>query len=120
MATLKGSAYNRIMLSPSRELEFLKFLDTLGQYLGSTRDPRKALTFALREGRTFFQAESGCVAVAEAGQPDARLLIALDRQCEHRPEKQRHDRHCDEETMPHGANSIPSAAPSFSSTKRLR
>jgi signal transduction histidine kinase len=67
------------MLSPSRELEFLKFLDTLGQYLGSTRDPRKALTFALREGRTFFQAESGCIAVAEAGQADARLLIALRR-----------------------------------------
>ena len=66
------------MLSPSRELEFLKFLDTLGQYLRATRDPRKALTFALREGRAFFQAESGCIAVAEAGQ-DARMLIALRR-----------------------------------------
>jgi two-component system, NtrC family, sensor kinase len=66
------------MLSSSRELEFLKFLDTLGQYLRATRDPRKALTFALREGRAFFQAESGCIAVAEAGQ-DARMLIALRR-----------------------------------------
>jgi signal transduction histidine kinase len=66
------------MLSPPRELEFLKFLDTLGQYLRATRDPRKALTFALREGRAFFQAESGCIAVAEAGQ-DARVLIALHR-----------------------------------------
>jgi two-component system, NtrC family, sensor kinase len=67
------------MLPPPRELEFLKFLDTLGQYLRSTRDPRKALTFALREGRTFFEAQGGCVAVAEAGQADARLLIALRR-----------------------------------------
>ena len=66
------------MLSPSRELEFLKFLDTLGQYLRATHDPRKALTFALREGRTFFEAESGCIAVAEAGK-DARVLIALRR-----------------------------------------
>ena len=67
------------MLSPSRELEFLKFLDTLAQYLRATRDPRKALTFALREGRAFFDAESGCIAVAEAGQADARVLIALRR-----------------------------------------
>jgi two-component system NtrC family sensor kinase len=65
------------MLSASRELEFLKFLDNLGQYLRSTREPRKALAFALRESRTFFRADSGCVAVAEAGEPDARLLLTV-------------------------------------------
>ena len=67
------------MLAPLRELEFLKFLETLGQYLRSTRDPRKALAFALREGRAFFQADSGCIAVAEAGEPDARVVVALPR-----------------------------------------
>ena len=67
------------MLSASRELEFLKFLDNLGQYLRSTREPRKALAFALRESRTFFRADSGCVAVAEAGEPDARLLLTSTR-----------------------------------------
>jgi len=67
------------MLAPLRELEFLKFLETLGQYLRSTRDPRKALAFALREGRAFFQADSGCIAVAEAGEADARVVVALPR-----------------------------------------
>ena len=67
------------MLAPLRELEFLKFLETLGQYLRSTRDPRKALAFALREGRAFFQADGGCIAVAEAGEPDARVVVALPR-----------------------------------------
>ena len=60
------------MLPPSRELEFLKFLDTLGQYLRSTREPRKAMAYALREGRAFFQASGGCIAVVEAGEPDAQ------------------------------------------------
>ena len=69
----------QIMLPASRELEVLKFLDTLGQYVRSTREPRKALAFTLRESRTFLQAASGCVAVAEAGEADARLLIALPR-----------------------------------------
>ena len=54
-------------------------LDTLGQYLRSTRDPRKALAFTLREGRTFFQAASGCIAVAQAGERDARLLLGMPR-----------------------------------------
>jgi GAF domain-containing protein len=67
------------MLSPSRELEFLKFLDNLSQYLKSTRELRKALTFALRESRAFFQADSGCVAVAEAGDTEAQLLLAVPR-----------------------------------------
>ena len=66
-------------VAPSRELEFLKFLDTLGQYLRSTRDPRKALAFTLREGRAFFQAAGGCIAVAEAGERDARLLVGMPR-----------------------------------------
>jgi signal transduction histidine kinase len=67
------------MLTASRELELLKFLDTLVQYLRSTREPRKALAFALRESRTFLHASSGCIAVAEAGEPDARVLLALPR-----------------------------------------
>ena len=67
------------MLSSSRELEFLKFLDNLSQYLRSTREPRKALTFVLRESRAFFQATSGCIAVAEAGEDDARILLAIPR-----------------------------------------
>jgi two-component system, NtrC family, sensor kinase len=65
------------MLPPSRELDFLKFLDTLSQYLRSTREPRKAMAFALREGRAVFGAVSGCIAVVEAGEPQARLLLAL-------------------------------------------
>jgi signal transduction histidine kinase len=63
----------------SRELEFLKILDTLAQYLRTTRDPRKAMAFAVREGRAFFQAASGCIAVVEAGEPDARLLVTVPR-----------------------------------------
>ena len=38
-----------IMLSTSRELEFLKFLDKLSRHLRSIREPRKALGHALRE-----------------------------------------------------------------------
>jgi signal transduction histidine kinase len=67
------------MRPQSRELEFLKFLDTLGQYLRSTRDPRKAMAFVLREGRAFFQAAAGCIAVVEAGEPAAQLVVALPR-----------------------------------------
>ena len=67
-------------MSPSRELEFLKFLDNLGKYLRSTREPDKALVFVLRETRGFFRAASGCVAVAEAGDPDARLLVTFPRE----------------------------------------
>ena len=67
------------MLPASRELEFLKFLDTLGQYLRSTRDPRKAMAYALREGRAFFRAACGCIAVVEEGEPDAQLMVALPR-----------------------------------------
>src|SRR5262245_22022235 len=68
-----------MMPSPSRELEFLKFLDNLSQYLRSTREPRKALAFALRESRAFFRASSGCIGVAEAGEEDARLFLAVPR-----------------------------------------
>ncbi len=68
-----------MMQSPSRELELFKFLDNLSQYLRSTRDPRKALTFALRESRAFFQATSACIAVAEPGEDDARLVLAIPR-----------------------------------------
>src|SRR5262245_7202579 len=68
------------MLSPSRELEFLKFFDTLSQYLRSIREPRKALAHALREARAFFHAASGCVAVTEPGAPEAQLLLAIPRE----------------------------------------
>jgi signal transduction histidine kinase len=68
-----------MMRPQSRELEFLKFLDTLSQYLRSTREPRKALAFALREGRTFFQAAGACVAVVDAGEAEARIRLSLPR-----------------------------------------
>ena len=63
------------MLPPPRELEFLKFFDGFSQHLRSIRDPRKALAHALRDSREFFQATQGCIAVAEAGESDARLLF---------------------------------------------
>ena len=67
------------MLSTSRELEFLKFLDKLSRHLRSIREPRKALGHALRESRIFFQAARGCVAVADAGEPEARVLVTVPR-----------------------------------------
>jgi two-component system, NtrC family, sensor kinase len=68
------------MLTPSRELEFLKFLDKLSQDLRSIREPRKALGHALRVSRAFFQAGRGCVAVIEPGEPEARLLLTAPRE----------------------------------------
>jgi signal transduction histidine kinase len=68
------------MLSPSRELEFLKFLDKLSQDLRSIREPRKALGHVLRESRAFFQADRGCVAVIEPGETEARLLLTVPRE----------------------------------------
>jgi two-component system, NtrC family, sensor kinase len=68
------------MLSPPRELQFLKFLDNLSQYLRSIREPRKALAHALRETRTFFQASQGCIAAAEAGEEQARLILTAPRE----------------------------------------
>jgi signal transduction histidine kinase len=68
------------MPSGARELEAFKFLDSLSQYLRSTREPRKALAFVLRESRSFFRAASGCVAVAEAGEADAQVLLSLPRE----------------------------------------
>ena len=68
------------MLSPSRELEFLKFLDKLSQDLRSIREPRKALGHALREGRAFFQADRGSVAVIDPGETEARLLLTIPRE----------------------------------------
>ena len=67
------------MLPPSGELEFLKFFDGFTQHLRSIRDPRKALAHALRDSREFFQATRGCIAVAEAGESDARLLFTVPR-----------------------------------------
>src|SRR4051794_5804871 len=59
-----------------RELEFLQFLDGLAGHLKPMRDAAKALRFALRGTREFFQAEHGCVAVVQAGRSEAELLIA--------------------------------------------
>jgi two-component system, NtrC family, sensor kinase len=68
-------------MSPqTRELEFFKFVDTLSNRLKPMREPRKALAHALRESRDFFQATRGCVAVADEGQPTARLLVTLPRE----------------------------------------
>ncbi len=68
------------MLSPSRELEFLKFLDKLSHDLRSIREPRKALGHALRESRAFFQAGRGSVAVIDPGETEARLLVTIPRE----------------------------------------
>ena len=63
------------MLSPSRELEFLKLLDRLSSQLKHMRDPQKALRQALREAREFLDASHGCIAVAQSGRR-ASLLFA--------------------------------------------
>lgn len=68
-----------MLQSPSRELELFKFLENLNQYLRSTREPRKALAFVLRESRAFFHATSACIAVAEPGEDEARLILAVPR-----------------------------------------
>jgi signal transduction histidine kinase len=68
------------MLSPTRELQVLKFLDHLTGHLRQTREPRKALWHALRECRSFFHAVRGCIATADAGDERARLLIAVPRE----------------------------------------
>ena len=65
------------MLPPNRELESLKFLDSLSQDLKPMREPRKALAHALRESREFFRATGGCIAVADVGQADANLLLTV-------------------------------------------
>jgi two-component system NtrC family sensor kinase len=67
------------MLPPARELEFLKFVDNLSQHLKPMREPRKVLAHALRETREFFGAPRACIAVADVGQAEARLLLTLPR-----------------------------------------
>ncbi|MGH9373282.1 MAG: GAF domain-containing protein, partial [Vicinamibacterales bacterium] len=67
------------MLPPPRELAFLKFVDGLSRHLRSIREPRKALAHALRDTRGFFGATHGCIALAEAGDPEARLLLNVPR-----------------------------------------
>jgi signal transduction histidine kinase len=68
------------MLTPSRELEFLKFLDKLSQDLRSIREPKKALGHAVKVSRAFFQADGGCVAVIEPGEREARMLLTVPRE----------------------------------------
>ena len=65
------------MLPPPREFEFLKFFDGFTHNLRSIREPRKALAHALRDSREFFQANRGCIALAEAGESEARLLLTI-------------------------------------------
>ncbi len=67
------------MLPPATEFDFLKFFDSFTQHLRSIRDPRKALAHALRSSRDFFQATQGCIAVAEAGESEARVLLSVPR-----------------------------------------
>ena len=69
------------MLSPARELDVPQVSRRPESVpVRSTREPRKALAFALRESRDFFQAASGCIAVADAGEQDARLFLAVPRE----------------------------------------
>jgi two-component system NtrC family sensor kinase len=68
-------------MSPhTRELDFFKFVDTLSNRMKPMREPRKALAHTLRETRDFFGATRGCIAVADDGEADARVLIALPRE----------------------------------------
>jgi two-component system, NtrC family, sensor kinase len=60
-----------------RELEFLQFLDGLTGHLKPMRDAEKALRFALRDTREFFQAAHGCLAVVPAGRQQAEILFAM-------------------------------------------
>jgi two-component system NtrC family sensor kinase len=60
-----------------QELEFLQFMDDLGDHLTPMREPEKAVRYALRATRDFFGAERGCVAVVPAGRPEAELLFTM-------------------------------------------
>ncbi len=62
-----------------RELEFLRFLDSLHAHLRPMRDAQKALRHALRGMREFFGAPHGCVAMLRPGQAPADLLFAIPR-----------------------------------------
>jgi len=68
------------MLSESRELAALKFLDRLAAHLREVREPHKALRHALRDTREFFQASHGCIATLRAGRVEAGLLFTLPQQ----------------------------------------
>ena len=65
------------MMPPSREFEFLKFFDGLTHNLRSIREPRKALPQALRDSREFVQADRRSIALADAGEAEARLLLTI-------------------------------------------
>jgi signal transduction histidine kinase len=66
-------------VSTTRELEFLRFLDSLGTHLRPMRDAQKALRHALRGMREFFKASHACVAVGRPGRLEADLLFAIPR-----------------------------------------
>ena len=65
------------MLPVERELAALKFIDDLSAHLKGVREPHKALRYALRYTRDFFQAAHGCVAGLRPGRQKADLLFTL-------------------------------------------
>ena len=67
------------MVPMERELAALKFLDGLGVQLRNVREPLQALRLTLRAAREFFEAAQGCIAVFQAGRPQANLLLTLPR-----------------------------------------
>ena len=67
------------MVPMERELAALKFLDGLGVQLRNVREPLQALRLTLRATREFFEAAQGCIAVFQAGWPQANLLLTLPR-----------------------------------------
>ncbi len=70
------------MVSESRELAALKFIDGLATHLREVREPHKALRHALRDTREFFRASHGCIATLRAGRVEADLLFTLPQQAD--------------------------------------
>jgi signal transduction histidine kinase len=68
-----------LMLSPERELEYLKFLDRMSTHLKGAQDPQKALRYALRAVLDFLEAAHGCIAVTRDGMRSAHVLFSVPR-----------------------------------------
>src|SRR5512146_2779418 len=66
-------------LTPERELELLRFLESLSAQLKPTRDVEKALRYSLRMAMDFFQAASGAVAVLHPGGRAVEIKFAYPR-----------------------------------------
>ena len=65
------------MLTPQRELGFLKFVDALSRDLRQMQHPGKALQHALVGTRRFFRANDACIAALAPGRTLAELLVAI-------------------------------------------